>query len=320
MGHKAEIKILIPFLTLLLCINLEGAPRDCKPILKSLSRKASPNTKTKSIADLKNPAYVKEEVYDLARKLETKFEQFIKFKKESPPIRSIDREVAKSGISNDGIFRVTLEDGRKKILKISVVHYKDPRDAWNDPVPHDIPAVVIIQNKLAEFGIAPQVHGILLWPQLKKFKDRFKEVAPWFVGQRNRTEGSVLCGILMDEIPGAWNLKENRPPKGFVFDWNQQTIERRIAAVMRAIDTLQIQIIDQQIAIDKYGNVGAIDLDHSQFVPNRLLNSDPTPKIGRVRDYLNEKRREDKRLRENLVPNSLIRGRRFNINRSGKSR
>jgi len=155
-------------------------------------------------------------------------------------ITSIGRDVANSGNNHLGVYEVQTAEGRRA-LKVTW----ESRDA----------ASMVIQNAMAEEGLAPRLYGILSADSLRAAAPRFlaadKDALPHLMGG----------GELMDFIPDAWHVTEVTPVPDSAVRWNLPAILARIDHMEKRLFEKNISLVDPQVVIDGNGVAYLIDFD-----------------------------------------------------------
>jgi len=159
---------------------------------------------------------------------------------EMSSILSIGRDVANSGNNHLGVYEVQTAEGRRA-LKVT----------WE---PRDLPSMVI-QNEMAEEGLAPRLYGILSAESLRAAAPRFlavdKDALPQLMGGAE----------LMEFIPEAWHVTEVTPLPDSAARWNLPAILARINHMEKRLYEKNISLVDPQVVIDAEGVAHLIDFD-----------------------------------------------------------
>jgi len=210
-------------------------------------------------------------------------------------IKHVGEQIANSGTMNRGVYRVVLKNGQEAVLKISIFS----KLSFNVPAPKgeierlegNLDTAFAIQNELAEVGIAPQIFGILERGEIEKLLPRLKKSASWV--SLKGLEQSEVVGIVMDEVAGAWNiLKEGHKVPGYVNEFSTRHWHQKVTAAKRALDSFQIQIVDEQLCASQDGTVRFLDLEYSLFLGRKKQKSqhaDPLQNIQiepSIEDYM----------------------------------
>ncbi len=167
-----------------------------------------------------------------------------------------------SGQRTSGLYRVRTPDG---IKALKVYRSTERFPTWLGSLSESI----LMQEHFGECGLAPSVQGIILPEAL----DSLTESGVWVFssGLRYTREGGALqkipasetstFGILMDEIPNAWNYPfSNSKPTNFA-TWSRPRIRERLKAIHIALSQHHIFARDLQYFISGEGELYLADFD-----------------------------------------------------------
>lgn len=166
-----------------------------------------------------------------------------------------------SGQRTSGLYRVRTPDG---IKALKVYRSTERFPTWLGSLSDS----VLMQEHFGERGLAPRVQGIIHPETL----DSLTESGTWDFsgGFRYSREGGVqktpasettTFGILMDEIPNAWNYPlSNSKPTNFE-KWSRTRIRERLKAIHTALSQHHILTRDLQYFISGEGEIYLADFD-----------------------------------------------------------
>jgi hypothetical protein len=163
----------------------------------------------------------------------------------------------KNGALNSGVFRVKTPEG-SMILKISTSGFNF----------HNVNETIAIQQMLANRRMAPKIYGYLTEETIKLLKKEGK--LNFYVElQKGRT-----FGVLMQEVPGAVNTKNEGLLAKNIDKWNVDHISKRMAEIVAFLTEQRIEIGDLQFLISENGEPYLIDTDFFKLSdkPGRTLS------------------------------------------------
>lgn len=211
------------------------------------------------------------------KKFKTLLKQAPEYRKQlestSLKIVKVQEEIANSGITHRGVYRVQLEDGKNLILKIALepesplkLHVID-RDSRESliTIESNLDQSFVIQNILAEQNLAPKIYGVLNKPALEELAKEFRRVNPWL--DKNFLDQEKRIGILMEEIPDAWN-GAGQAPINYPLPKSPQLLRKKIQAIYQALSFYQIYVADLQIFMSTNSHAYLADLDFAVHTPN----------------------------------------------------
>jgi hypothetical protein len=187
-------------------------------------------------------------------------------------IVKIEDEIANSGNTHRGVYRVRLKSGESLVLKIASESPEiDNVSIWDKSTlqstllgsfPRKFNETLVIQNFLASFGVAPKIHGILSSTQLNGLYPQLAAVNPFLDKQDFRSKKWV--GIVMDEMKDPWN-GAGSVPINYKFPENNRKFMAKIRNVYEVLQYFQIYVADLQIFINPRGEAFVADLDFSVY-------------------------------------------------------
>lgn len=201
--------------------------------------------------------------FELQRRMLDRANEFRRLSKGADYVTGIFENLSQDGNNNNGVYRLSTQDGAAVIKILPLYH--DHSDSLIEQI--------ILQNFLADLGYAPRVYAVLGKDQLREIlfpeecRRIFAEypcprsVSEEFYNALTGTQGYEL-GIVMEEIPEAWNiLRSTRVPSSWR-QWDLRIIEARLKEIERTLKLLNILPLDAQPAVSATGEVFLIDVAH----------------------------------------------------------
>jgi len=149
-----------------------------------------------------------------------------------------------------GIFRAETPEG-DYVLKLL------PEEAFLDMYGHKI----LLQKHLSNFGLAPKVRNVYFKESLDALKAKFDQVSP-----------HTNIGILMEEVDGTM-IKQAFIEKGKIPNLSQlprspefnQIVRSNLQSLEKALNDLEVSVLDAQMIITNSGEVKLIDFDFYEW-------------------------------------------------------
>lgn len=255
-------------LTLALTVNAKGRPTKnplCYKMLQEISRGILPVRVEQDFAYFQN----------LRRKMEELPQQLLfspaRLDSAVPPVLRNPVDSGDKGASNFGILEVRDLNGDRKIVKLSYANsaFGLERKPDGTEIPFDgndlnhsiFREYVLIHKTLGDLGYALKLEGIIPG----------KILYPWLKGvdqlngtHFNPTSKPDAVGLVLEDIPGAWNITRREAVPPYLKLLEQADAERvleRIVEIEAVLNGLQIDGSDLQIFLSPDGRILLGDLD-----------------------------------------------------------
>ncbi|MBC76065.1 MAG: hypothetical protein CME64_08620 [Halobacteriovoraceae bacterium] len=155
-----------------------------------------------------------------------------------------------------GIFRATTDEG-DFVLKFLPGHIQIDQYAHK----------ILMQKHLSEFGLSPKVKGVFFRKSIKDLKEKFPQIDP-----------KTNVGILMENVDGVM-IKQafieggklpgiGKLPLSPEFN---EKVRANLHSLEKALNDLEVSIMDAQMIITKSGEVKLIDFDFYEWSPDEIM-------------------------------------------------